>query len=116
MENLSKTAISDPIPGEGVFLSNLPDLPESPQAVTSLVISALGGYAKTARYFGLSRSAIHQWQKRGVPGNRVMALCRLADHKVKPEQIRPDIFGNPYSPTQNPEGSADACMGPGCIN
>ena len=92
MENMSKTAISDPIPGEGVFLSNLPDLPESPQAVTSLVISALGGYAKTARYFGLSRSAVHQWQKRGVPANRVMALCRLADHKVEPAQLRPDVF------------------------
>jgi len=92
MENLSKTAISDPIPGEGVFLSNLPDLPESPQAVASLVISALGGYAKTARYFGVTRSAVFQWSRRGVPGNRVMALCRLADHKVEPAQLRPDVF------------------------
>ena len=92
MENLSKNAISDPIPGEGVFLSNLPDLSESPETATSLVISAIGGYAKTARYFGLTRSAIHQWKKRGVPANRVLALCRLADHKVEPAQLRPDVF------------------------
>ena len=97
MENMSKNANSDPIPGEGIFLSNLPDLPESPLASTSLIISALGGYAKTARFFGLTRSAIHQWGKRGVPANRVLALCRLADYKVTPVQLRPDVFDDDWA-------------------
>ena len=96
---MSKSAKSDPIPGEGVFLSNLPDLPESLGAVTSLVISALGGYAKTGRYFGISRSAAHQWTRRGVPANRVLALCRLADFKVTPVEIRPDVFDGHWADT-----------------
>ena len=99
MENLSKTAYSDSIPGEGVFLSNLPESLDSPKAAASLVISALGGYAKTARYFGLTRSAIHQWKKRGVPANRVLTLCRLADYKVTPVQLRPDVFDDDWADT-----------------
>jgi len=53
----------------------------------------LGGYAATARHYGLHRSAVQQWSTNGVPPHRVRMLCRLVDHKVTPEQIRPDIFG-----------------------
>ena len=94
MQKPSNTNELEPVSQEGIFLSNFPDTENSPLQTTNNLILALGGHAKTARYFGVTRSAVFQWSRKGVPGNRVMALCRLADHKVKPEQIRPDIFGN----------------------
>lgn len=57
-------------------------------------ITILGGQAETARQFKISRAAVHQWFKRGVPAIRVRGLSVLVGRKMTPKQIRPDIFGD----------------------
>ena len=63
-----------------------------PFLATKEAIKLAGGYAATAKYFDLSRSAIYQGADRGVPANRVLALCALVDGQVLPQNLRPDVF------------------------
>ena len=81
-----------PINSENVRL-NLENGENTPFVHFQKACEMLGGYAATARDYGLHRSAVQQWSTNGVPPHRVRMLCKLVDHKVTPEQIRPDIFG-----------------------
>ena len=67
---------------------------KDPQEAAQMAIKLLGGYAETARKFQISRAAVHQWATRGIPANRVRMMARLVDHRVTPEQIRPDVFAD----------------------
>ena len=64
----------------------------TPFVATKEAIKLAGGPTATAKYFGVSRSAIHQWVERGCPANRVLALSRLVEGRILPEEIRPDVF------------------------
>ena len=60
-------------------------------------IDRAGGVIATARALGVSRQAVFAWKKRGIPANRVRSMVELVAHTVTPEQLRPDIFGQPAS-------------------
>ena len=66
-----------------------------PNSATRQAIQLVGGVARTAQIFEVSRSAIYQWLDRGVPANRVLALSRITQGQVLPEEIRPDVFLDP---------------------
>ena len=61
--------------------------------IVDTVLAKCGGISKVAAHFGITRSAVQQWKKNGIPANRVRTLAHLADHHVRPSDIRPDIFG-----------------------
>ena len=63
-----------------------------PFVATKEAIKLAGGVTATARFFDVTRSAIYQWVERGCPANRVLALSRLVDGRILPEEIRPDVF------------------------
>lgn len=68
--------------------------PESQRLYTQLAISSAGGQAKVAKALEISRQAVFSWSQRGqVPADKVMILCHLVAHRVTPEQLRPDVFG-----------------------
>lgn len=55
-----------------------------------------GGPTQVARYFGIrSVWAVCKWRHHGVPGNRVLELCRAVSWQVTPHQLRPDIYPHP---------------------
>lgn len=43
-----------------------------------------------AQELGLSRYALYQWKQ--VPANRVMDIVALTEGRLKPEDLRPDVF------------------------
>lgn len=53
-------------------------------------IQILGGYAATARLFGISREAVCQWRK--CPPDRVRKLADATDGQVTAAQLRPDLY------------------------
>lgn len=70
---------------------------------TKDLISILGGPTKTAKLINsfynlnLSRQAISNWNRRGIPAKYVKFLClhckdRQPENYYKPSEIRPDIF------------------------
>jgi DNA-binding transcriptional regulator YdaS (Cro superfamily) len=72
--------------------------PESQQLYTLLAISSAGGQAKVAKALEISRQAVFGWAQRGkVPADKVMILCHMVAHRVTPEQLRPDVFGQTAS-------------------
>ena len=72
--------------------------PESQQLYTLLAISSAGGQAKVAKALEISRQAVFGWVQRGkVPADKVMILCDLVAHRVTPQQLRPDVFGQTAS-------------------
>ena len=62
--------------------------------IVDTVLAECGGIAKVAEHFGITRSAVQQWKTNGIPANRVRTLTHLADHKVSPSDLRPDIFSD----------------------
>jgi DNA-binding transcriptional regulator YdaS (Cro superfamily) len=62
--------------------------------IVNSVITQCGGIDRVAAHFGISRSAVKQWKKSGIPAVRVGSLVALADHKVSPSDLRPDIFSD----------------------
>ena len=62
------------------------DLP----AIRAIAVNGLGFLAKR---LGISKQAISQWQWRGVPADRVLAVAKATG--VPKEELRPDIFGKP---------------------
>ena len=66
----------------------------------------LGGVTETARIMGVSRTAIQDWQARGVPPRRVLQLEEALEAKrqeyqsmarvpVTRHDLRPDIYPEP---------------------
>ena len=56
------------------------------------IIHANGGLSALARKIGVSRQVVYNWSLKGVPANKVLILCELADHQVSPQDLRPDVF------------------------
>lgn len=72
--------------------------PTSQQIYTMLAVATAGGQAKVAKALDISRQAVFSWVQRGqVPADKVMILCDLVAHRVTPEQLRPDVFGQTAS-------------------
>jgi DNA-binding transcriptional regulator YdaS (Cro superfamily) len=69
----------------------------TPNCHVEEAIHRAGGVSATARALGVSRQAVNAWKKRGIPATRVRSLTELVAHTVTPEQLRPDIFGQPAS-------------------
>lgn len=55
-------------------------------------IEIVGSAAELARRIGVTTQAISQWDR--VPIGRVIAVCRAADWKVTPNDLRPDLYPN----------------------
>ena len=53
-------------------------------------IDLVGGNAALARFLGISREAVSQWDR--CPAERVVAVSEATGGRIQPEQLRPDIF------------------------
>ena len=58
-------------------------------AVMKMIFKQAGFAAKVARYLGVSHQNVSGWNR--VPPHHVLKLSVLLD--MKPEEIRPDVFG-----------------------
>ncbi len=69
-----------------------------PQEATRLAIALGGGQASVAKALKIKRQAVWKWEKKGrVPADKVLILCDLVSQQVTPQQLRPDVFGQPAS-------------------
>ena len=69
-----------------------------PKEATRLAIALGGGQASVAKALKIQRQAVWKWDQKGrVPADKVLSLCDLVSHQVTPEQLRPDVFGQPAS-------------------
>lgn len=59
------------------------------------LIKKAGGREAVGRIFSISGQAVGLWYVDGVPGERVLPLCRAVDFKVTPHQLRPDMWPHP---------------------
>lgn len=57
------------------------------------VIRMAGGPVKLGRLLKRSKGAVSQW--RVVPHDHVIAVCEAAGWKVRPHDLRPDLYPNP---------------------
>lgn len=46
---------------------------------------------KLAAYFGVTKSAVSQWRQRGVPVDKMKALCEYTHGDVTLSELVPDI-------------------------
>ena len=53
---------------------------------------ANGNQSQFARLVGVSPQLLTHWRKTRIPADKVVRVCRLAGGRVKPHDIRPDIF------------------------
>lgn len=56
-------------------------------------VELAGGAACVARAVGLSRTAVYEWRKRGVPAEHVPPLAALSG--MGRHEIRPDLYEDP---------------------
>jgi len=61
--------------------------------ITARAIQLAGGRQALADRLGITPQAISMWPQ--VPAKRVLAVAAATGHKVTPQQLRPDIFGEP---------------------
>lgn len=61
------------------------------QAMQEALRLAGGPVALSRSIGGISSQAISQWKV--VPAARVMAVVKATKGKIKPSQLRPDVFG-----------------------
>ncbi len=59
------------------------------------LIKKAGGRVAVAQIFGVTGQAIGLWCTDGVPGERVLRLCRAVDFRVTPHELRPDLYPHP---------------------
>jgi DNA-binding transcriptional regulator YdaS (Cro superfamily) len=57
----------------------------------SKAIDLLGGVVATANVFGVSKAAVSNWKKRGVPAEHCPTIERLTDRQVTCEQLNDSI-------------------------
>lgn len=63
-------------------------------AVWALILAEFGGHTGLAKHFGISRQAIHKWNRQQyVPVSRVWAIEQRTGISV--ETLCPDILGAP---------------------
>ncbi len=58
-------------------------------------ISLFGGVGAAANAIGVAQPVVSHWRKRGVPAERVLAIAGATTWKVRPHDLRPDIYPNP---------------------
>ena len=67
----------------------------SPHDALLRVIEIVGGQTALARALGVSQTTVHYWarqSRRGVPGEYVLEIEKLARRKVTRCDLRPDIY------------------------
>lgn len=74
----------------------------TPQAALKTAIRIAGGHVATAKALGISRQAVSRW--RVAPITRVLEIERLAEGRVRRDELRPDIFG-PDAAVRREEGA-----------
>jgi DNA-binding transcriptional regulator YdaS (Cro superfamily) len=61
--------------------------------VVELAIELAGGFNTCAEKLELKTTwSLRKWVANGVPAERVRALSAATDHRVKPVDLRPDLF------------------------
>lgn len=55
----------------------------------------LASIVETATGKPITDEAVRVWQRRGVPGKYVVALCRIAKGRLQPHDLRPDLYPHP---------------------
>ena len=66
--------------------------PSDQAAIRAIAVLGLG---PLSRRLGISKQAVSQWQWKGVPPERVLAVETATG--IPREELRPDIFGPPES-------------------
>jgi DNA-binding transcriptional regulator YdaS (Cro superfamily) len=56
-------------------------------------IEIVGSATALSHGVGVTKQAITQWRRRGVPPGKVLAVERLTGGKVSRHDLRPDVFG-----------------------
>ena len=52
----------------------------------------VGGKSAMARLTGVTRQAVQQWLKKGLPAERVVLVEKATGGEVKRHQLRPDLW------------------------
>lgn len=69
------------------------------------VIEAAGGRPEVGRHFGVSREAVRQWVRDGIPARRVLEVARMAGvspSTLDPELYPPDVMDPEYQKDEAP--------------
>ncbi len=58
------------------------------------VVAEVGSVSELARMLGVSRTHVSNWVagRRTIPATKVHYLVKLANGKVTPQELRPDVF------------------------
>lgn len=61
------------------------------------VCRAFGSYAAVGSIFTptVSPQGVSKWAEAGVPGERVLPICRHIEYEVTPHELRPDLYPHP---------------------
>lgn len=74
------------------------------QAISLVGLSAL------AKALGVSHQAVRKWEATAAPAERVIPIARATGWRVKPHQLRPDLY--PNATDALPEGEQKICTSP----
>jgi len=69
-------------------------------------IAYAGGQKSLAVLMRCHPTIVSKWRQRGVPAERVLAICRAVDCSVTPHELRPDIYPDPNWLPPLQEGAA----------
>ena len=58
------------------------------------LIRRAGGPVAVGRIFGIAGQAVSGWYAKGIPPERVIAICEHTSWKITPHEARPDIYPN----------------------
>jgi DNA-binding transcriptional regulator YdaS (Cro superfamily) len=65
---------------------------ENPLAQAArFAIERMGGVAQASRLFGVTKAAVQQWKRSGIPAARVGRVAALTG--LDAAELRPDLFG-----------------------
>ncbi|WP_022949800.1 transcriptional regulator [Methylohalobius crimeensis] len=60
-----------------------------------IAIRHFNGITKLADRLGVSYQAVRKWERNGVPAERVLQLVEIMEGRIKPYDVRPDIYPDP---------------------
>ncbi|MBN2700820.1 MAG: helix-turn-helix domain-containing protein [Methylothermaceae bacterium] len=60
-----------------------------------IAIEHFKGITKLADRLGVSYQAVRKWERHGVPAERVLQLVEIMEGRIKPYDVRPDIYPDP---------------------
>lgn len=72
-------------------------------------IEACGSQAELARRIGLAQQYVNNWKTRSsgrVPGEHCIKIEQATEGKVTRYDLRPDVFGVPAQPSNDPAQAA----------